>query len=205
MAGRYRNSLECHSFLGLSYTYLKMYDLAEYHFNAVFNGSEYFALNKNIFGIYTNLAVLYFNMGRYEESISYCKLAMNPPNSPDTDNRWLKSAWHAFEQPMYAACIYVEVHKCLNDVSKCKEIFDKYLTHSYQNSVYYHYLHSLYLSIFHFDDDAFYNEMTSVILPFYKNVGYLNIYNKVRLLLIKHLKAKRKYKEANKLYEDLLG
>lgn len=205
MSGRYRNSLECHSFLGVSYTFLNMYDMAEFHFRAVLNGSDYFALNKNIFGIYTDLAILYFNMGRYEESITYCKHAMDPPSSPETDKRWLKSAWHSYEQPMYAACIYVEVHKVLNDVSKCKEVFDKYLTQSYENSVYYHYLRSLYLSIFHFDEDIFYDEMTGIILPFYKRVGYLNVYNKVQLLLIKYLKAKRKYKEVNKLYEELLG
>lgn len=205
MAGRYRNSLECHSFLGSSYTFLKMYDRAELHFNSVFNGSDYFTLNKNIFGIYTSLASLYFSMGRYEESISYCCFAMNPPNSSVDDNRWLKAAWHAEEQPMHGACIYIEVCKSLNDITKCKEIFDRYLAPPYENSVYYHYLKALYLSIYHFDDDIFYNEITNIILPFYKEIGYLNIYNKIQLLLIKHLEAKRKYKEANKIYRSLLG
>lgn len=205
MAGRYRNSLECHSFLGSSYTFLKIYDRAEFHFNAVLNGSDYFTLNKNIFGVYTNLARLYFNKGRYEESISYCKLAMNPADSPETDSRWLKAAWNSSEEPMYAACIYVEVYKNLNDTVKCKEMFDKYLSYSYENSVYYKYLYSLYLSIFHFDEDIFYNEISNNILPFYKKIGYLYIFNRIQLLLIKHLESKRKYKEANNIYKNLLG
>lgn len=205
MTGRYRNSLECHSFLGSSYTFLKMYDQAESHFKSVLKGSDYFTLNKNIFGIYTNLANLYFKMGRYEESISYCQLAMYPPNSPGTGNQWLKAAWHANEQPMLAACIYVEVNKSLNNISKCKEIFDKYLTQTCENSVYYYYLYVLYLSIFHFDENLFYSEVTEIILPYYKNIGYLNIYNKIQLLLIKHLESKRKYKEANNVYRSLLN
>ncbi|GEM_PF-1512315 len=204
MTGRYRNSLECHSFLGSSYTFLKMYSKAEFHLNSVINGSDYFTLNKNTFGVYTNLANLYFKMGRYEESISYCQLAMNPPKSTEADNQWLKAAWHSSEEPMLAACIYVEVHKKLNNALKCKEIFDKYLNSAYENSVYYHYLNSLYLSIFHFNDDMFYDEITNTILPFYKNIGYLSIYNKLQHMLIKHLESKRRYKEANSIYRNLV-
>lgn len=204
LMGRYRNSLECHSFLGSSYTYLKIYDKAEFHLTSVLNGSDYFTLNKNIFGIYTNLANLYFNSGNYAKSIAYCKLAMNPPDISETDNRWLTAAWQTNEQPMLAACIYVEIHKKLNDVSKCKVILDKFLNDSYKNSIYYNYLYCLYLNIFYFDNNIFYNEITNIILPFYKNIGYLNITNKITLLLIEYLENRRKYKEANSLYKELL-
>jgi len=204
MAGRYRNSLECHSFLGLSYTSLKMYDKAEFHFLSVINGSDYFILNKNIFGIYVNVAILYFKMGKYEESISYCHLAMNPPVPLETDNRWLKSAWNYKEQPMIAACICIEVYKTLKDLSKCKEIFDHYLIDKNQDFIYYHYLNSLYLSIFHFEEELFYNEITNTILPYYRNIGYLNICNKLQLMLIKYLEARRRYKEANSIYKEML-
>jgi tetratricopeptide (TPR) repeat protein len=205
MMGRYRNSLECHSFLGSSYAALKMYDQAESNFMAVLNGSDYFTLNKNIFSAYVDLARLYFNIGRYQDSVEYCQLAMNPPNSSAVDDPWLKAAWHTNEQAMIAACIYIEVQISLNNTSKCKEIFDKYLTHTYESSIYYGYLHSLYLSIYHFDEDIFYDEITNIILPHYKKIGYLSYYNKIQLLLIKHLEAKRRYKEANSIYKSLLG
>lgn len=202
--GRYRNSLECHSFLGSSYTALKMYDKAEFHYKSLFNGTDYFTLNKDVFGVYTNLANLYFNMGKYDESISYCLLAMDPPEASKVDSRWLKAAWHASEQPVLAACIYIEIHKTLNNISKCKEIFNKFLTPSYENFLYYRYLYSLYLSIFHLEEEIFYTEVTNDILPFYKRKGFLNIQNKLQLMLIRHLELKRKYKEANNIYKELL-
>jgi hypothetical protein len=144
-------------------------------------------------------------MGKYEESITYCRLAMNPPNSSAVDDPWLKAAWHTNEQAMIAACIYIEVQKSLNTIPKCKERFDKYLAPSSESSIYYQYLRSLYLSIYHFDEDIFYDEITTIALPLYKKIGYLSYYNKIQLLLIKHLEVKRKYKEANSIYKSLLG
>ncbi|MDF2597168.1 MAG: hypothetical protein K0R69_3509, partial [Clostridia bacterium] len=70
---------------------------------------------------------------------------------------------------------------------------------TYENSLYYHYLHTLYLSIFKFDEDIFYVQVTKIALPFYKKIGLLNIYNKVQLLLIKYLESNRRYKEANSI------
>lgn len=204
MSGRYRNSLECHSFLGISYTFLRIYDQAEFHFKSVHSGSDYFTINKNIFSVYTNLANLYYKMGRFEESISYCQLAMNSESLPEeSHSRWLKAAWHFNEQPMLGACIYVEIYKKLNNSLKCKEIFDKYLIKENKGSLYYKYLYSLYLCILHFDEDLFYKEITNSILPFYKEIGYLNIYNKVQVMLIQYLESKRRYKEANNIYKEL--
>jgi transcriptional regulator with XRE-family HTH domain len=180
MTGRYRNSLECHNFLGSCYESLKIYDKAEYHYKIVISGSEFFSLNKNIFGAYTNLASLYFNMNRYEESITFCKLAMKLPVSSTTADPWLKAAWNIDEQPILAACIYIEVLIQLKELSMCKQIFDQYLTSTYENSLYYPYLNTLYLSIFHFDKDMFYNQITKITLPFYKKIGYLHIYNKLQ-------------------------
>jgi hypothetical protein len=63
----------------------------------------------------------------------------------------------------------------------------------------------LSLSIFNFNEDIFYKEVTDIILPFYRNAGYLDIHYKITLLLIKHLESKRKYKDANSLYRELLS
>ncbi|MGH4126042.1 MAG: helix-turn-helix domain-containing protein [Clostridium sp.] len=204
LSGRYRNTLQCQSFLGSSYIFLKMYKQAEFHLTSVANGSDYFTLDKNIFGVYTNLAKLYLDMGKYDKAIAYCQLAMNPLNSWETDKRWIKSAWHASEQPILGACIYIEIHKKLNDVFNYKEIFDEFLTDYYKNSVYYNYLYCLSLSVFNLNEDIFYNEVTNTILPFYRDNGYLDIHYKITLLLIKHLESKRKYKAANNLYRELL-
>lgn len=205
MTGRYRNSLECHNFLGSCYESLKIYDKAEYHYKTVLSSSEFFSLNKNIFGAYTNLASLYCNIGRYEESITYCRLAMNPPISSTAADPWLKAAWHSSEHPMVAVCIYIEVLINLRDFSLCKEVFSKYLTPDNKSSLYYHYLHSLYLSVFHSDDEILYHEIIKVKLPYYKKIGFLYICNKLQLLLIKYLEKKRRYKEANGIYKNLLG
>jgi len=86
---------------------------------------------------------------------------MNPLNSWETDKRWIKSAWHAIEQPILGACIYIEVHKKLNDGFNYKEIFDKFLTNSNENSVYYNYLYCLSLSIYNFNEDIFYNSYSA--------------------------------------------
>lgn len=203
LTGRYRNSLECHNFLGSCYESLKIYDKAEYHFKTVLGGSEFFSLNKNIFGIYTSLASLYLNMNKCEESLTFCKLAMKPPVPSTTTDPWQKAAWHSSEESMIAACIYIEVLIKLKEFLNSKEIFDQYLTSTYENSLYYHYLHTLYLSIFQFDEDIFYVKVTKITLPFYKKIGFLNIYKKVQLLLIKYLESNRRYKEANSIYKNL--
>jgi HTH-type transcriptional regulator, quorum sensing regulator NprR len=144
-------------------------------------------------------------MNKYEESILFCKLAMNPPVPSTIADPWQKSAWHANEEPMMAACIYIEVLIKMKGYLNSKEIFNRYLTSTYENSLYYHYLHTLYLSIFQFDEDIFYVHVTKITLPFYKRIGFLNIYNKVQLLLIKYLKLNRRYKETNSIYKSLLG
>lgn len=205
LSGRYRNSIECHNFLGTCYTHLKLFEKAEFHFKAVFNGSDYFSIDKNVFGIYSSLAYLYSIMGRYEDSINYCKLAMYPPTSWLESSRWIKAAWYAKEQPINAACICVEVYKKLNDIAHCKEVFDSFLIDSNKNSKYFNYLYCLYLSVFHFKEDIFYKETTENILPYYRKIGNIAMCNAITLLLIKHLEIKRKYKEANRLYKELLS
>lgn len=204
-SGRYRNSMECHSFLGSSYTALRMYEKAEYHYKAVLNGSEYFSLDKNIFGVYTSLASLYLNMNNLDESIRYCFLAMNQKPSTAIENPWLKASWHYNEQPILAACLIIEIYKKVNTLPKCQEIFDKFLIQANQGSLYYKYLYSLYLSIYHSQEEQFYLELTSSSLPYYKDIGFLNIYIKLQYMLIEFLESKRRYKEANLLYRELLN
>jgi hypothetical protein len=130
---------------------------------------------------------------------------MNQKHSKDIENSWLKASWHYNEQPMLAACIYIEVQKKANTIPKCQEIFEKFLIQANQSSLYYKYLYSLYLSIYHFQEDKFYMELTSNLIPYYKGIGFLNIYNKLQYMLIEFLESKRRYKEANLLYKELLG
>lgn len=206
--GRYRNALECHSFLGMSYTELKIYDKAEHHFKAVLTGSDYFSMDKNIFGVYTNLSHLYFCMKDYDESMKWSKLAMEMNNDQklcnDKSLKWYKSAWHINESPMIGAYLYVEACIKLNKLDDCENIFNKYLNKENEESTYYYFLYCLYLSIYDFTEEKFYKEITEKILPYYKNIGYLNIYKKVQLLLIEYLEKNRKYKEATHIYKESL-
>lgn len=147
-------------------------------------------------------------MKKFDESIKWSKMAMevNPSLKICTDknSRWYKSAWHINEEPMIGAYLYVEACVKLNKLDDCNEIFNKYLIKENKNSTYYYFLYCLYLSIYHTTYETFYKEITEKILPYYKNIGYLNLYKKVQLLLVEYLEKNRKYKEATYIYKELL-
>jgi tetratricopeptide (TPR) repeat protein len=207
--GRYRNAINCYIFLGKFHMSLKDYEKAEQYFNSVLISLDYFNIPKNSLGIYNNLANLYYHKGEYEESIKFCRLAMEDcsevqQNSSRKD-RWINTSWHTPELPIIAACRYVEACIKLNKMSDCSEIFSKFLKEENKSSLYYKQLYCLYLSIFHFDEEIFYKEVTENILPYYKKIGYLNIYRDIQLKLIEYLEKKRRYKEANLIYKELLA
>lgn len=205
--GRYYNALWCHNFLGICYTSLKIYEKAEKHFKTVLIGSDYFSMNKNLWSIYNNLSNLYFCKEEYDESMKWSSLTMqnsSTVSSSSEDTRWLKAAWHINDEPILGACNYIDACIKLNRLDECKEIFDKYLYEEYESSRYYNHLFFLYLKVYHFEEEIFYKDVTEKILPYYQSIGYLNIHKKIKITLIEYLEKKRKYKEATKIYKELL-
>jgi tetratricopeptide (TPR) repeat protein len=185
--GRYINALWCHNYIGICYTELKIYEKAEKHFKAALTGAEHFNINKVLGHLYINLSWLYFCKEKYEESIV-----------------WTQKALETDSDPLLPASNYVEACIQLNRIEECKEIFNKYLTSEYESSIYYNLLYFFYLSIFHLEDNIFYEEVTKKILPYYEGINYFNLCKPVKLKLIEHLEKKRKYKEANKIYKELV-
>jgi tetratricopeptide (TPR) repeat protein len=186
-SGRYVNALWCHNYLGICYNFLGIYDKAEKHFKAALTGAEYFNIDNILWDVYTNLSDLYFNLQDYDESILWSKKAMQTPNDPV-----LPISNYA------AACIH------LNNIKECEKIFFKYLTEEYKESKYYNWLYYLYLSVFHADEEIFYEEVTQRILPFYENINYIAFCKPIKIMLINYLEKRRRYKEANKIYKELL-
>ncbi|MBU3145143.1 tetratricopeptide repeat protein [Clostridium sp. CF012] len=186
-SGRYINALWCHNYIGICYTDLKIYEKAEKHFKAALTGAEHFNINK-IFGhLYINLSYLNFCREMYEESIVWTKKAL------ETDG-----------DPLLCASNYVEACIKLKRIEECKEIFNTYLIKEYEYSIYYNLLRFFYLSIFHLEESIFYEEVTKKILPYYENINYYNLCKPIKLKLIEHLEKKRKYKEANRIYKELV-
>jgi tetratricopeptide (TPR) repeat protein len=150
-------------------------------------GARHFSINK-IFGhLYINLSYLYFCEENYEESII-----------------WTKKALETDSDPILSASNYVEASIKLNRIEECKEVFNKYLTKDYEGLIYYNLLYFFYLSIFHFEESMFYEEVTKRILPYYGNVSCFNLCKPIKLKLIEYLEKKRKYKEANKIYKQFV-
>ncbi|MBZ9686954.1 hypothetical protein G9F72_011525 [Clostridium estertheticum] len=133
------------------------------------------------------MSYLYFCKEKYEESIVWTKKAL------ETDG-----------DPLLSASNYVEACIKLKRIEECKEVFNKYLTKEYECSIYYNLLQFFYLSIYHLEEIVFYEEVTKKILPYYESINYFNLCKPIKLKLIEHLENKRKYKEANKIYKELV-
>jgi len=206
--GRYRNALSCHSFLGKCHMELGAFEKAEAHLKAVLAGSDYFHVEKNVFGIYTAFADLYLAMGRYEDSAEWSRQAMNHPDGANEAGsaaaRWSRAAWNLPEQPVLGACLYVEACIRLGRTADCRTVFEKYLDEGYKDSRYYPYLSCLHTGIYHAGTTEFYREAAGTALPYYRGLGYLNIVNKLQWMLIEYLEKNRRYKEANRIYKELL-
>jgi tetratricopeptide (TPR) repeat protein len=146
-------------------------------------------------------------MGRYDESMKWSRMAMEEDQNSQSyqKERGSKAAWQAKEEPMIGACDYIKACEKLGRLEECSGIFDKFLSEEYKGLRYYNLLYFLYLSIHCIDEDIFYSEVTEKILPYYKAIGYVNLAKEIKLKLIEHLEARRKYKEANKIYKELLS
>jgi HTH-type transcriptional regulator, quorum sensing regulator NprR len=186
-SSRYINAIWCHNYLGICYSALNIYEKAHEHFKAALTGAEHFNIEKIYWHLYTNLSNLYLITENYKECIEVLELALR------TDG-----------DPVVPAANYIEVCAKTNNLEKCKEIFNIYLTEEHKDSKYYYYLYFLYLGIFKFNDEIFYKDVTEKILPFYENMNYIEICRAVKVKLIEYLENKRKYKDANKIYKELI-
>lgn len=186
-SGRYINAIWCRNYLGVCCSCLKLFDKAEDHYNAALTGAEHFKMDDIYWHLYNNLSHLYNSKEDYLGSIKWLELALQ------------KEGDHVL--PIVN---YIEACLKLNWVDRYKEMFDKYLKEPYRGSKYYNYLYFLYLSVFHFEEDLFYREVTEKILPFYEQKDNMQICTAVNLKLIEHLETRRKYKEANKIYKSLM-
>jgi tetratricopeptide (TPR) repeat protein len=145
--GRYINAAWCQNYLGICFSYLKLYDKAEKHFDAALSGAEYFNMDKLFWHLYTNLSYLYCCKGDFEESI-----------------KWSKKGLGTGGDLLLPASNYVDACSRLGKTEEVK-----------QN-----------------------------ILPYYEKMSKLNVIKDIKLKLIEYLEKKRKYKEANKLYKELI-
>ncbi|WP_102400720.1 helix-turn-helix transcriptional regulator [Haloimpatiens massiliensis] len=185
--GRYLNALWCHNYLGICYNFLNIHDESEKHFKAALTGGEYFNIDDILWHVYTNLSDLYLHLKKYNESVL-----------------WSKKALHTPHDPLLPASNYVEACIKLNKLEECKKIFSTYLVEEHKNSKYYYWLYFLNLSIFHIEEELFYEEVTQKILPYYQGINYIEFWKSIKIKLIEYLEKRRKYKEANKIYKELL-
>lgn len=202
-SGRYINVLQCHSFLATCYRELGLYSRSEKHYKTLHTGAEFLDVPEEFFGIYTGLASLHLAKGDYHECLKWSDLAIKK-GPPATKNKWTKAVLNTENLPIAATAYQVEACIQLKQIDRCSVLFQKYLSTQYKSSRYYKYLHFLKISIYNLNNESFYKEVTEEILPYYKKIGYLSIVRKIMIVLIKHLEKKRKYKEANKLYKELI-
>lgn len=188
-SGRYINALWCHNYLGICYTELKIYEKGENHFKAALTGAEHFDMHEIFSHLYINLSHLCHCLKNYEESLKWSELALSLKIDDYT---------------MLAANNYADTCLKLDRIDDCIKIFDTYLIEEYQDSKYYPLLYFLYLCVYHLDDKIFYDKVTKEIIPFYESINYFNICKTIKFKLIEHLERKRKYKEANKIYKELI-
>lgn len=185
--GRYINAVWCHNYLGICYNHLKIYDKAEKHYMAALTGAEHFSIDKIFEHVYTNLADFYLCTGDYSESM-----------------KWSKEALKVTDDPVLPVYNLIEASMKSGRLEECRELFDHYLDKQYEKSRYYKLLYFLYLSTFHLNEDLFYHEVTGNILPFYEDINYISTCRPIKLKLIEHLENKRKYKQAIKIYKELI-
>jgi len=186
-SGRYLNAVWCHNYLGICFSYLKMYENSEKHFDAALMSAKHFDMDKLFWHLYTNLSDLYLSKGSYEESIKWSKLALETKYSDFL--------------PVYN---YVSACIKLKKIDECNKIFDKYLNEQYESYKYYNAIYYLYLVVHKFNDNCFYDEVKNKILPYYEAIKKNDICMDIKLKLIEYLEKNRKYKEANKLYKELI-
>lgn len=188
MNGQYLNAVWCHNYLGICYSSLNIFSNAETHFMAALNGANNFDVKDIFYHIYTNMGNLCMLQNKFNDAIKWSQQAII---IKDCD-------------PILPASNYIQSAYALGELQCCKDIFHEFLKEEYKTSKYYNLLYHDYLYIFHFNEDLFYKETVGTIIPFYESINYLEILKSIKLRLIEYLEGKRKYKEANKLYKELL-
>lgn len=220
--GKYFNALNCHNFLSVCMISLSDFDQAESHLTALMDGSEYFSFNKSIFSIYTNYAELYYAMSKYEDAMNMSMQAMASGEKSYDHTRWQQAAWHLADEPVKAACIYVKAcikllamdkvqSKNINTgengkskYSEARQVLDKYTSAPFSDSRYYYFL--LFLKYKYFEKDCInlVDFTRNEVLPYYKRIGFLNVYKWISIELAAHYEKHRQYKAANTLYKEML-
>lgn len=120
--GQYLNAVWCHNYLGVCFSYLKIYESSEKHFNAALMSAKHFNMDILLVKLYTNLSDTYLSKGDYKNCLKWSKLAIES-NHENT----------------ICACDYNYVSACikLGKLDECDIIFHKYLTEEYESSKYY--------------------------------------------------------------------
>ncbi|WP_242954411.1 helix-turn-helix domain-containing protein [Clostridium oryzae] len=184
--GRYLNAVWCHNYLGLAFCNLKIYETAEKHFKAALMSAEHFDMDKLYSHLYISFSNLYLCTEQYEESIKWSIKCMENSN-------YYISAYN-----------YLYASLKLNRIDQCKPIFDKYIDLSKDIPKKYYCIYFLYLVAYKFNDIFFYEEVRNKILPYYEKLKVLDICRDIKLKLIEYLENHRRYKQAAKLYKELL-
>jgi tetratricopeptide (TPR) repeat protein len=186
-SGRYLNAVWCHNYLGVCYSYLRIFDVSLKHFNAALMSAKHFDMDKLFYVLYNNLSHLYLNKGDYEESIHWSSKAM------ETNNMEVLAAYN-----------YVSACLKLNKRELCTDIFKTYLGDQFKTNEYYNAIYFQYLVTNYFQDEFFYHEVKFKILPYFENIKRGDICRDIKLKLIEYLESRRRYKDANKLYKELI-
>ena len=204
--GRYYNALSCHTFLARCHTALENFDTARYHCITILDGSELFSMNKNIWGVFNQMAQIDIQSGRYEESLKWSAQAIQQSSVDSTSNTdpWRQASWRIHDERLIGVMYQIEAYLALGQLPKCKELLALHLVDDNKNERYYLMLMYYNLLIYHFQEDLFYTEMTDVILPYYTQIGYLNLARILNLKLAEYLESKRRYKEANQIYKTMI-
>lgn len=186
-SGRYINALWCHNNIGICYAHLGMFDDAIKSFEAALNGGTYFEDNLILDHVNINMADAYLKQGKFKESLIWTKKSLN--SSYDL---------------VLSAVNLVEAYRGLGDQEALDQVFTTYRVEDNKNSKYYPLLEFYYLLTYCIEEDYFEERVLKEILPFYKSMNYINLCDYIRKGLISYYEKKRRYKDANKLYRELL-
>lgn len=186
-SGLYLNAIWCHNYIGVCYSNMKIYDSAKKHFNAALTSAKHYDMENLLPHIYTSISDLYLNKGDYEKCIEWSLLGMVLPCC-------------------HNICVYNYILANINlkQYDKCDEMFEKYLYRDSHTKFSYSILYFLYLVVHHFDDDFFYNEIKYNLLPYFESIQRVDILRDIKFKFIEYLEKNRKYKEATKIYKELL-
>lgn len=171
-SGKYLNAVWCHNYLAVCYSYLHIYDNSKLHLEAALNGAKYFDMNSTLYQIYINLSDVYFSTKEFTKFIEFSHMAMELCDK------------YSVEYSLLAASNYVEAAIALGNTTVISPILEKYLVPYYKDTKYYNFLYFQYLSIYHFDEDIFYEKVVKEILLYYKKINYIELYSQIELRLI---------------------